>query len=1347
MPPRRLAALLALWTALSPAALSAAPVERLPAIRPISTVETPVVPPLLQLGAVLGSMSQSALASQVGLSDQAKVGALQLRAAALASSLAKSPAAAQAAAPAPRAGASSAAALASSARQALASVSVEELLSMPEERLQAFAASLLGEKAWQPSAPAPVAPGDGPALSGEPTAALVSVLRDARASRALLLSMGPGFERVDAARFQREARGIYAEPAGSGRSRSFAAIRFASLTESRRHADRIRALETAALSGAPDEARKAVRAARRALAQALDADSEAYTRRPSSVEAYQPELAVAAVGALRAALAALPLASGERVTRARETLQDALDRIESAQLRVKALSDLNRLTSEGIVRARVHRQGARALQDAQARAGFDRDPQGAPIADVAVVGAGAAGLAMGLHSVDAGLKTVVFEAGFLAQSFTDAAMKPIYRMRTPGARNSLAQAPFSSAELVGALGLPGRLKHFRERGQAADTALFEANGRPPLGGARANLGAEDASVPSARNELLQHFAEVGDEIARRGGFLLEQTPISKVSKRADGLWELRGPDGLVQLARELVMAQGQVGVQVELGNFGQDLEQLALARPEAFLALRDRHALVAKNAQLHAVLRDQRRARHPKRTLILHDSLLGAPEIERSLQLLPAGAHVAIVGSGESAVKSAMAVLRLNQGLHVDLFTQGELKSNQLQVPAKHVDPAFIEQALNDPKLAEECIREWQEFGVPVTPGTIADLKEQAAAGRLTIHPLGRKAIIGLEGSEDDRATVRARLRRGKNGAWVLGLYTAEPALGERLLAEIDGPIVAATGYSRRALRRDPLTQQLLEQGFIRFKRVPGKSLENEIVLDSDHPLSSALDPDLFIIGAQNYGISADSTIPGAAARAAVTAAYIAKRLHGRATPAAAFLPAAPAPAKQAAATRAARAIGPVAGLVAGLALLEGALDARGTVLPTLIDGRYGHGSALALAAVAYNLAGIAGRQAGAALLDRLGLRKAYTVSLAARALVFAGLALLLAAGLLPLPLLLALVAADGFLYGASYTAESVAPAQLVGTEQAALERLSMWQQLLLPLVALAVPLAVGPLVAAFGFGPVLAAIPVLFAGAAVWLSFALKPAAGAAAPAPASRPRAGALRSLVDGARRVFADPALRGSYAAYLAFNLFNPLIYAMIAPLYALRLAPDAQAATSVFGWLAGLYSAGWLLAGASMALEQRRLAARPGAEPARLRRSMLRAMGWASAAVLLLASFAFSPQTLGQMYQVPASLSWLKDLTLPALLLVPFGMAQVLAAAKTRSFFQSKLPADAMTGGMAFLGASSLAVVTASILILKWIFGAFSGMLPFILLAAALPLVAAGYAFLTRRLARRTEVPRD
>lgn len=564
---------------------------------------------------------------------------------------------------------------------------------------------------------------------------------------------------------------------------------------------------------------------------------------------------------------------------------------EADRALLRALTDLPRLTAEGMARARVHAPSSSQLDKLQKA--WPRDDKGSAIADVIVIGAGPAGLATGLHAAHTGLKTIVFEAGYAAQSFSDAAMKPIYRMRTPTERNSLAQAPFSPPELVKSLGLSSRLHEYRSRGQAADSALYAQTRAPPLGQARSGLDTDDPAIASARNELLQHYADASEALIQRGGIMAERTRVESVKKGTDGLWTVIA-NGRVQRARKLVLAQGQVGTDIEHARFPADLEIAATDAGLEPLVLKEPRDLARENAPLDDLLRSLRADRAPSRRLMINDTLLGSAPIERTFRLQPAGTRVMVVGSGESAVKAAVAVLRLNPKLSVDLFVKDRLRAAQLQIPPEHAQPDHIARAMKDPALAAQSIDEWMRLGTPVTPATLSDLQKLREAGRLRIIPMGKKCVACTKNRPNAERTVEfERERRG--GRDIIKVYAADPAVEENLraeglgqadpkagrwlIAEIDGPVVAAVGYSRASLRQDPITRALEAQGRLKQKGGTGKASAAEFELASNDPLRSAQDPDLYLVGAQNLFLSADSAIPGAVARAAATVEHIVETL------------------------------------------------------------------------------------------------------------------------------------------------------------------------------------------------------------------------------------------------------------------------------------------------------------------------------------------------------------------------------------------------------------------------------------------------------------------------------------
>lgn len=240
--------------------------------------------------------------------------------------------------------------------------------------------------------------------------------------------------------------------------------------------------------------------------------------------------------------------------------------------------------------------------------------------------------------------------------------------------------------------------------------------------------------------------------------------------------------------------------------------------------------------------------------------------------------------------------------------------------------------------------------------------------------------------------------------------------------------------------------------------------------------------------------------------------------------------------------------------------------------------------------------------------------------------------------------------------------------------------------------------------------------------------------------------------RKIVHGARVVWRDPLLRTTFFAYTAFMLLNPFLYTMLAPNFGVALIGEADESilTSVIGMLTGLYSLGGLLGGFMMMFEQRKIKRLLAGTPDRpaitaaeenelMRRSMLRWMKWGTFGLAAIATMALPLPMLGALVTLPAWLSWAGALTLPALALIPFGVAQVISMVKLKSYFQSKAPEKEMVDAMGFFGSASLAASTVGILALKYLFKGFEGFTPFYIIAGAMIPLAVIYVYLTRRLA--------
>lgn len=130
---------------------------------------------------------------------------------------------------------------------------------------------------------------------------------------------------------------------------------------------------------------------------------------------------------------------------------------------------------------------------------------------------------------------------------------------------------------------------------------------------------------------------------------------------------------------------------------------------------------------------------------------------------------------------------------------------------------------------------------------------------------------------------------------------------------------------------------------------------------------------------------------------------------------------------------------------------------------------------------------------------------------------------------------------------------------------------------------------------------------------------------------------------------------------------------------------------------------------------------------------LRRSMLRWMKWGTLGLAAIATLAVPLPLIGS------------SLSIPALLLIPFGIAQVAAQIKLTSFFQANVPkveADKVAV-LGFFRAASLAASTIGLLSLKYLFNATTGYAPFVVVALALIPLAAYYLYLTNKLRKVTD----
>ncbi len=455
---------------------------------------------------------------------------------------------------------------------------------------------------------------------------------------------------------------------------------------------------------------------------------------------------------------------------------------------------------------------------------------------------------------------------------------------------------------------------------------------------------------------------------------------------------------------------------------------------------------------------------------------------------------------------------------------------------------------------------------------------------------------------------------------------------------------------------------------------------------------------------------------------------------------------------------------------IASLVVAQIGVEALGSAMPTLVQKTFGDFTAVAQLAVFSSIASVIGRQLGPVMVRRFGLKTSYLGASALRLVSISILAGLLATGHMTLPLMMGFYSINGFLGGISQTAMESIPPALVGQDQARIEKFWTWEQTILETIGIAGPIATGAIVASFGFLPALVAFPVTMAASLAIVALTVRIPKGLTNDkvAAANTPKKGFWEKVFHGAKLVWTNPVLRTAFIGYTVYTMLNPFLYTMLGPAYGLALLghANAEAATSVIGWLTGLYSLGGLLGGFMMMAEQKRTAKAKAAQRAEheakngkvtdeqwealskpwenelLRKSMLKWMLWGTAGLAGVAAMALPVPMLGTLVHLPAALGWLGTLTLPALTLIPFGMAQVVSMLKLRSFFQASVPEakENMPDAMGFFGSASLAVTTIGLLSLKYLFKAFAGFTPFYYIALAMIPLGAYYLYLRWRLNR-------
>ncbi|MFC1679477.1 hypothetical protein ACFL2T_04630, partial [Elusimicrobiota bacterium] len=470
---------------------------------------------------------------------------------------------------------------------------------------------------------------------------------------------------------------------------------------------------------------------------------------------------------------------------------------------------------------------------------------------------------------------------------------------------------------------------------------------------------------------------------------------------------------------------------------------------------------------------------------------------------------------------------------------------------------------------------------------------------------------------------------------------------------------------------------------------------------------------------------------------------------------------------------------------VVSLVVAQIGVEALGAAMPALLEKTFGDFTVVAQLAIVASATSIIGRQLGPLAIKRFGLKKTYLGAGAVRLVSLSLLAGLLATGTMTIPMLTIFYAINGFMGGISLTAMESIPPALVGQSASGLAKYRGLKQAATEIIGIAGPIATGAVVASLGFMPALISFPVatFIALGIVFMTLKIpkdfdkmrwdKLEAEAQAKAKAKAPQHGFWSKITRGAKLVWNTPVLRYSFLGYAVVMMLNPFLYGMIGPAYGLRLiAGVPELATGVTGWVTGLYSLGGFLGGLTMMMGQKRMDARKKVlrekheaengvisdeawaehikpwEEEVMRKSLMRWMLFATAGLAAFASLVVPLPMLGALVTLPSWLGWIGNMTLPALVFIAFGLAQVTTFLKLFNFFQSRVPSeDDIPDATGFFGSAALLVSTAGLLGLKFLFQNFTGFAPFAYIAWAMIPLALVYLYLRWQLNRHSDPSRQ
>jgi hypothetical protein len=470
--------------------------------------------------------------------------------------------------------------------------------------------------------------------------------------------------------------------------------------------------------------------------------------------------------------AARRIQAGLKSGRATQNAIAATETLIRLQTEFKQRHDFLSLTSDGFIRTNVqHIPGHKILDTLRERWGTTRP-------DIVVAGAGPTGIVQALLYGLLGYKVLLVDKGFAGATWADKLNLAVHVLRSPAVRNDIGFASFPLIERL--IGFKDHLPLYRLLAQTGRAWLEEITGIE--GYADSGLPKEVRELtntpeakgdvlaqPSSRGELyLQLFALLNIAISRGNVILLEETPVTKsvyVSDRGAGHWDVTfrtddplSPELTLSTTHPLHNATGFSGTRGEFSNIPHVFEEWAT---------RGSHFLVRDGFELDQPATLEHLSHEGSTPLIVTSPLVGHPAFIEYVRGLPEGTKVAVVGDGESALKTLKTLSDLNPKLSLILFAKEEPKETGRYYTAGQNRRLHVEDFLRHPERhgPSQLTQDQRKAGF-ISPQSMADYTELRVRGNLTLHVQGRKGFNEHSNPE---------LFRDIHGPWVIAAGFATP--------------------------------------------------------------------------------------------------------------------------------------------------------------------------------------------------------------------------------------------------------------------------------------------------------------------------------------------------------------------------------------------------------------------------------------------------------------------------------------------------------------------------------------------------------------------------------------------